>query len=275
MTKTSHYLIGQKLIDSQNEVAASMLLEIQNAYPNVPHYREESIEFQIKEIFGILVVFLGEYVQDPENKVLDRAKEWGESVGFISVKSGGSLEETLSNMTLYKKCLWAFIQREGLQDGLNMNQITDIFILIDEIFNIIVYGFSHAFSIATEQKLIETKASYIRLSIPIVPLQKGLGVLPLVGEIDEVRAGILIEETLEKSKNLAISNLIIDFSGVYRLDETVLHTMDLLIRSLKLIGITPIITGLRPELSLQFITSGLNLKDIQICGSIAQILQEQ
>ncbi|NLP49652.1 STAS domain-containing protein [Bacillus sp. RO1] len=275
MTKTSHFLIGQKLIDMKNEVAASMLLEIQNAYPNVPQYRDEAIEAQIKEIFRTLLVFLGEYVQDPKNKVLDRAKEWGESVGFMSVKSGGSLEETLSNMTLYKKCLWAFIQREGFKDGFNMNQITDIFILIDEIFNIIVYGFSHAFSIATEQKMLETKATYIRLSIPIVPLQKGLGVLPLVGEIDEVRAGILIEETLEKSKNLSISNLIIDFSGVYRLDGTVLHTMDLLIRSLKLIGITPIITGLRPELSLQFINSGLNLKDIQICGSIAQVLQEQ
>ncbi|MGD6780394.1 STAS domain-containing protein [Sutcliffiella horikoshii] len=275
MTKTPHSLIGQKLIDSQNEVAASMLLEIQNAYPNVPQYREEEVEVQIKEIFKTLVVFLGDYVRDPENNVLDRAKEWGESVGFMSVKAGGSLEETLSNMTLYKKCLWEFIQREGVEDGLHMNQITDIFILIDEIFNIIVYGFSHAFSIATEQKMIETKASYIRLSIPIVPLQKGMGVLPLVGEIDEIRAGILIEETLEKSKNLSISHLIIDFSGVYRLDETVLHTMDLLIRSLKLIGITPIITGLRPELSLQFINSGLILKDIQISGSIEQILQEQ
>ncbi|MGD6872092.1 STAS domain-containing protein [Sutcliffiella horikoshii] len=275
MTKTAHSLIGQKLIDSQNEVAASMLLEIQNAYPNVPQYREEEVEVQIKEIFKTLLVFLGEYVRDPENNVLDRAKEWGESIGFMSVKAGGSLEETLSNMTLYKKCLWEFIQREGVEDGLHMNQITDIFILIDEIFNIIVYGFSNAFSIATEQKMIETKASYIRLSIPIVPLQKGMGVLPLVGEIDEIRAGILIEETLEKSKNLSISHLIIDFSGVYLLDETVLHTMDLLIRSLKLIGITPIITGLRPELSLQFINSGLILKDIQISGSIEQILQEQ
>ncbi|TYS60900.1 STAS domain-containing protein [Sutcliffiella horikoshii] len=275
MTKTAHSLIGQKLIDSQNEVAASMLLEIQNAYPNVPQYREEEVEVQIKEIFKTLLVFLGEYVRDPENNVLDRAKEWGESIGFMSVKAGGSLEETLSNMTLYKKCLWEFIQREGVEDGLHMNQITDIFILIDEIFNIIVYGFSNAFSIATEQKMIETKASYIRLSIPIVPLQKGMGVLPLVGEIDEIRAGILIEETLEKSKNLSIFHLIIDFSGVYLLDETVLHTMDLLIRSLKLIGITPIITGLRPELSLQFINSGLILKDIQISGSIEQILQEQ
>lgn len=274
MTKTAHSLIGQKLIDSQYEVAASMLLEIQNAYPKVPQYREEEVEVQIKEIFRTLLVFLGEYVLDPENTVLDRAKEWGESIGFMSVKAGGSLEETLSNMTLYKKCLWAFIQREGAEDGLQMNQITDIFILIDEIFNIIVYGFSQAFSIATEQKMLETKASYIRLSIPIVPLQKGMGVLPLVGEIDEIRAGILIEETLEKSKNLSISNLIIDFSGIYRLDETALHTMDLLIRSLKLIGITPIISGLRPELSLQFINSGLILKDIQISSSIEQILQE-
>ncbi|KMJ57978.1 hypothetical protein AB685_14220 [Bacillus sp. LL01] len=272
---TAHTLIGNKLIDSQHEVAANILSEIQNTYPDVAEYRDIETEEKIKEIFRNLLQFLGEYVLDTEKCILDRAKDWGESIGYMSVKAGGSLENTLSNMTLYKRCLWSFIEREALAEGYHMKQITEIFILIDELFNIIVYGFSQAFSFATEQKLLESRASLIRLSIPIVPLLQGMAVLPLVGEIDEVRAGILIEETLEKSKNLSISKLIIDFSGVYRLDETVLHTMELLLRALKLIGITPIITGLRPELSIQFINSGLVLRDIHIGGSIEQVLQEQ
>ncbi|WP_339149470.1 MULTISPECIES: STAS domain-containing protein [unclassified Sutcliffiella] len=275
MTLTAQTLIGNRLIDSQHEVAENMLREIQKTYPDVPQYRQEETEDKIKEIFRTLIQFLGEYVLDSEKSILDRAKNWGESIGFMSVKAGGSLEETLSNMTLYKRCLWAFIQKEGTNEGYPMKQISEIFILIDELFNIIVYGFSQAFSIATEQKMLDTRASLIRLSIPIVPLLQGMAVLPLVGEIDDVRASILIEETLEKSKNLSISKLIIDFSGVYKLDRTVLHTMDLLLRSLKLIGITPIITGLRPELSLQFINSGLILRDIHISGSIEQVLQQQ
>lgn len=268
-------LIGNRLIDSQYEVAENILREIQKTYPEVPQYRMEETEEKIKEIFQTLIQFLGEYVLDSEKSILEHAKNWGESIGFLSVKAGGSLEETLSNMTLYKRCLWAFIQKEGTNEGYQMKQITEIFILIDELFNIIVYGFSQAFSIATEQKMLDTRASLIRLSIPIVPLHQGMAVLPLVGEMDDVRASILIEETLEKSKNLSISKLIIDFSGIYKLDRTVLHTMDLLLRSLKLIGITPIITGLRPELSLQFINSGLILRDIPISGSIEQVLQQQ
>ncbi len=275
MTMTAQTLLGNKLIDSQDEVAANILLEIQNTYPDNPQYQDEETEEKIKEIFQTLIQFLGEYVLDPEKSVLDRAKDWGESIGFTSVHAGGSLEDTLSNMTLYKRCLWTFIQREGTAEGYHMEQITEIFIRIDELFNIIVYGFSQAFSIATEQKILDSRASMIRLSIPIVPLLQGMAVLPLVGEIDDVRAGILIEETLEKCKNLSISKLVIDFSGVYQLDGTVLHTMDLLLRALKLIGITPIITGLRPELSLQFIHSGLILRDIHISGSIEQVLQEQ
>lgn len=268
-------LIGNRLIDSQYEVAENILKEIQKTYPEVLQYRLEETEEKIKEIFQTLIQFLGEYVLDSEKSILEHAKNWGESIGFLSVKAGGSLEETLSNMTLYKRCLWAFIQKEGTNEGYQMKQITEIFILIDELFNIIVYGFSQAFSIATEQKMLDTRASLIRLSIPIVPLHQGMAILPLVGEMDDVRASILIEETLEKSKNLSISKLIIDFSGIYKLDRTVLHTMDLLLRSLKLIGITPIITGLRPELSLQFINSGLILRDIPISGSIEQVLQQQ
>lgn len=274
MTTVAHNQIGNKLIESYLDIAESILKEIQSAYPDNLQYQNPENQQMIKEIFHTLIQFVGSYVKDSDNKKLDEARKWGESVGVMSVQAGGSLELTLSNMTLYKKCLWIFIQKEGSKADIRTNQLTDIFIRIDEIFNIIVYGFSHAFTVATEQKLLETRTSFIRLSIPIVPLFKGIGILPLVGDFDDLRASILIEETLQKSKNLSINKLIIDFSGVYKLDESVLHTVDLLIQSLKLIGITPVITGLRPELSLQFISTGVSLTNIQVTGTIEQVLQE-
>jgi rsbT co-antagonist protein RsbR len=274
MPTAVHNKIGKRMLDSEVELSERILNEIRLAYPEISEYRDPHHQEAIKEIFQTLIKFIGKYVQDPVNTVLDEAKNWGESVGIMSVQAGGSLENALSNMTLYKRALWTFIQEEGTKESIHLNLLTKIFIHIDEIFNIIVYGFSHAFTVATEQKIQDTRTSFIRLSIPIVPLFEGLAVLPLVGEIDELRASILIEETLQKSKNLSINKLIVDFSGVYKLDETVVHTLDLLIRSLKLIGITPIITGLRPELSLQFISTGVSLTDIQITGSIEQILQD-
>ncbi|WP_223700856.1 STAS domain-containing protein [Sutcliffiella deserti] len=274
MTTSVHIEIGNKLEELYVEFSEQILSEIKKEHPDMPQYDDPATQEQIKKVFQTLIKFVGSYVKDPENKVLDEAKSWGESVGFMSVQAGGSLEKALSNMTLYKRCFWNFIEKEGSHAGIQLPELTEIFIFIDEIFNIVVYGFSHAFTLASEQKFQETRTNFIRLSIPIVPLFQGLGVLPLVGEIDDLRASILIEETLQKSKDLSISKLIVDFSGVYKLDETVLHTIDLLIRSLKLIGITPIITGLRPELSLQFISTGVSLTDIQITGSIEQILQE-
>ncbi|WP_417897476.1 STAS domain-containing protein [Bacillus haimaensis] len=274
MPTAVHYKIGKRMLESEIELSERILNEIRLAYPEISEYRDPHHQAAIKEIFQTLIKFIGKYVQDPVNTLLDEAKDWGESVGIMSVQAGGSLENALSNMTLYKRALWTFIQEEGAKEGIHLNQLTEIFIHIDEIFNIIVYGFSHAFTVASEQKIQDTRTSFIRLSIPIVPLFEGLAVLPLVGEIDELRASILIEETLQKSKNLSINKLIVDFSGVYNLDQTVVHTLDLLIRSLKLIGITPIITGLRPELSLQFISTGVSLTDIQITGSIEQILQD-
>jgi rsbT co-antagonist protein RsbR len=54
----------------------------------------------------------------------------------------------------------------------------------------------------------------------------------------------------------------------------VLHTIELLIRSLNLIAITPVISRLRPEISIQFISTGLSLTDIEISGSLEQVLQK-
>ena len=251
-----------------------MLKELQIAYPDISAYTQEEHAIGIINIFSTLVDYIGEYIETKDKEILHNAKEWGRTVGQLAVSNGSSLDSTLSNMTLYKKCIWNFLQQEGERLHLKLEELALQFEQIDEVFNIIVFGFSQAFTKATDEKILETKARFLRLSVPIVPLLNGIAVLPLIGELDDERASILIEETLEKCKNLQISKLIIDFSGVYIVDQTVIHTIDLLIRALKLIGITPAITGLRAELSLQFVESHLTLTDIELKGSLEQILEK-
>ena len=267
-------LIGNRYKVEKEFISTNMLKELQIAYPDIEAYTQEEHASGIINIFSTLVDYIGEYIATKDKEILHNAKEWGRTVGQLAVSNGASLDSTLSNMTLYKKCIWNFLQQEGERLHLKLEELAFQFEQIDEVFNIIVFGFSQAFTKATDDKIVETKARFLRLSVPIVPLLNGIAVLPLIGELDDERASILIEETLEKCKNLQISKLIIDFSGVYIVDQTVIHTIDLLIRALKLIGITPAITGLRAELSLQFVESHLTLTDIELKGSLEQILEK-
>ena len=267
-------LIGKRFKVEKEIISTNMLKELQIAYPDIIAYTQEEHAIGIINIFSTLVDYIGEYIETKDKEILHNAKEWGRTVGQLAVSNGASLDSTLSNMTLYKKCIWNFLQQEGERLHLKLEELAFQFEQIDEVFNIIVFGFSQAFTKATDDKIVETKARFLRLSVPIVPLLNGIAVLPLIGELDDERASILIEETLEKCKNLQISKLIIDFSGVYIVDQTVIHTIDLLIRALKLIGITPAITGLRAELSLQFVKSHLTFTDIELKGSLEQILEK-
>ncbi|WP_096155307.1 MULTISPECIES: STAS domain-containing protein [Bacillus] len=267
-------VIGIRFKDEKEIIATNMLKELQKAYPENEVYKQEEQAIGIISIFSTLVDYIGEYISTKDKDILHNAKEWGSSIGQMAVSNGASLDSTLSNMTLYKKCSWNFLQQEGERLHLKLEELAYQFEQIDEVFNIIVFGFSQAFTKATDDKILETKARFLRLSVPIVPLLNGIAVLPLIGELDDERASILIEETLDKCKNLQINKLIIDFSGVYIVDQTVIHTIDLLIRALKLIGITPAITGLRAELSLQFVQSHLTLSDIELKGSLEQILEK-
>jgi rsbT co-antagonist protein RsbR len=91
------------------------------------------------------------------------------------------------------------------------------------------------------------------LSVPLVPISKGVAILPLIGDLTSERAEIVMEKSLVESRNLSLDYLVIDLSGVHRLDETVAHHLVKIVSALKLVGVKAILTGIRPELAIQAI----------------------
>jgi rsbT co-antagonist protein RsbR len=233
---------------------------------------DQQIMQQVRGILTQLVNYVGEYLQTEDTSILDQAEKWGETIGYLSVNNGSSLERTLKNMTSYKEQFWRFLDSHSIEPQMTMTVFTDLVVIIDTIFNQIITGFSHAFTVASERKIQETKDYYLSFSVPIVPIKNGIAVLPLVGEIDEKRAKLLIEQSLTRSSQLKLSKLIIDFSGVYKVDEIVVESLEKLILSLGLIGVKPILTGLRAEMSLSFINSGAAMKNIEIKSTVEQVL---
>lgn len=110
------------------------------------------------------------------------------------------------------------------------------------------------------------------LSVPIVPLFEGVGILPLIGEIDEKRAQQLIEETLYQSQKLGLDHLVIELSGVTNIDDYMVSQLQKMTHALQLIGITPIISGIRPDMAMQSVHSNLNFKDVKVFSSVQQSL---
>ncbi|WNB90900.1 STAS domain-containing protein [Bacillus sp. NEB1478] len=110
------------------------------------------------------------------------------------------------------------------------------------------------------------------LSSPVIQLSRDTGLLPIVGDIDTHRAQHLIENTLEQCTKKNIDRLFIDLSGVFVIDTMVAHQIFKLVDSLKLLGIDPILSGLRPEIAQTAVQLGVSFDNIKITSTLAQAL---
>jgi PAS domain S-box-containing protein len=121
----------------------------------------------------------------------------------------------------------------------------------------------------TEQKLKEMTSEIFAVSTPIVPVSEGIAVVPIVGQICEGRVAQLLDSIPQNIVKYSNTNiLIIDFSGIYNLDEVVVDFLFRINAILTLLGVQPVLTGIRPELAKMAIAIGKNLSDIQTFGNI-------
>jgi rsbT co-antagonist protein RsbR len=110
------------------------------------------------------------------------------------------------------------------------------------------------------------------LSSPVIQLSRDTGLLPIVGDIDTHRAQHLIENTLEQCTKKNIDRLFIDLSGVFVIDTMVAHQIFKLVDSLRLLGIDPILSGLRPEIAQTAVQLGVSFDNIKITSTLVQAL---
>ncbi|KZZ84366.1 STAS domain-containing protein [Bacillus sp. SJS] len=110
------------------------------------------------------------------------------------------------------------------------------------------------------------------LSAPMVPLTDDIAVLPVIGDISQKRAEIIIKSTLKQSSDRCLQYLILDLSGISRINKEVIHHLLQLVNMLELIGVTPILTGILPEHAQQMVQSNLILDGILVKKSLAAAL---
>ncbi len=111
-----------------------------------------------------------------------------------------------------------------------------------------------------------------QLSVPIVRLSEKISILPIIGEIDEERAQLILEEALRKSQDFDLDYLIIDLSGISKLDQTISTYLIQFVLALNLIGVTPLISGFRPEMAAIIVDDKLTMPDVKTFVTVKQAL---
>ncbi|MFC5711787.1 PAS domain S-box protein [Thalassorhabdus alkalitolerans] len=124
----------------------------------------------------------------------------------------------------------------------------------------------------SEKKQDEMMKEINELSATIVPIMSDVAVLPLVGKIGLEKARIILEIIPEKVQAQKLNYVIMDFSGVYELDDIVINYLFKMKQVLSLLGVQSIITGLRPQLAIEATKLNINLTDIPTMATVKEAI---
>lgn len=176
-----------------------------------------------------------------------------------------------------RRTLWAFLHQYDYLKGEEVH--IDQFYAQEKEINQGIDQFLNRFFIAYSKfkdELIESQRRIVEnLSVPIIPIDAAISVLPLIGSIDSHRSASIAEKVLMEISTKRIQTLIIDLSGVADMESYVIDKFLKLIDGIEMMGCKAVITGLHPVVVKKMIDLGVSFGDKAILkGTLQQAIRD-
>lgn len=269
-------VLGER-VSMDKELIAQLIHE--EAVKDLP---QEQLQMN-KALIGVVnkvrtdfVELIGESISNScdVQKVYENIQDWGKATGNYFLENERSLEDALGETSLYRKHIGTVIKTEAIRKEMELQSLFDVMEFFHSILDYAAYSYTQAYTASYRQKLNLARKEFLELSAPVVPVSDEIAILPLVGSIEIDRARYILEQTLLSANELKIKVLIVDLSGVVRVDSMVAEQIIKIIRSLRLVGVRSILTGIRPEIAQTLTEIGVGLKDLEIGGSLKRVLEQ-
>ena len=231
-------------------------------------------EEQIEKHKELLTVLISEF-----SKTLLSSNEETEGLNLeydidnYYYKDGTLLKDTVEIISTFRLSLMQEIQKKGLLEKFNTAGVAKLYEKIIFVFDDAIRNTTKKFNESNRKVINAIENEILQLAAPIVPIKRGVAVLPLIGDFSEERAAYITNIVIPKVTKLSIELLVIDFSGIHVIDTHVAQHIFQIRDILKLLGIETIITGVRPNLAMTAVELGINTKDLKTYRNVQQFLE--
>ena len=117
---------------------------------------------------------------------------------------------------------------------------------------------------ALQQEVIEAQQQAIKeLSTPVIPIMEGVIVMPLVGNIDTLRARDVTRSLLVGISEHQAKVVIVDITGVTVVDTGVVNYLNKTIQAARLKGARTIVTGISDAIAETIVELGIDWSNIE------------
>ncbi|MBE2978736.1 STAS domain-containing protein [Priestia megaterium] len=266
------HFLGERILEKKYEIAKMVHT---NRMADLKEIKD--VNLTNEEIIELRANFIGYFGQAlmagiDEKTIFDQIVKWAKESGEFASNLGISLSEALEDTTYYRKFIWEVLKEEIRRHNMSTETIFELITIIDPLLDKAVFAFSLTYVNIHQETLKKAKGAFLELSVPVVPITKGIAILPLIGEIDTERATLLLEETLKKANELKLSHMLFDLSGVMIVDTMVAHQIFKIVEALGLLGVKTILIGIRPEVAQTMIQLGIDFSQITIKANLEQAL---
>ncbi|AUX45540.1 anti-anti sigma factor protein [Sorangium cellulosum] len=111
-------------------------------------------------------------------------------------------------------------------------------------------------------------ATMLAMSAPVLPIHRGILVLPLVGHIDAARSSHIVEALLSAVERHAAGHVIVDLTGVPVVDEAIAAHLVRAASALRLLGARSIFVGISPAIARTLAHLEVDLAGITLLGDL-------
>ncbi|WP_437710508.1 STAS domain-containing protein [Sorangium sp. So ce448] len=123
---------------------------------------------------------------------------------------------------------------------------------------------------ATLALVEQQRGEILALSAPILDVGERALALPIIGALSRERSAEIAARLLPAIAGSGVDRVILDMTGAAALDDAgARHLIDM-VRAIRLLGASPMITGIQPALARTLVASGFDGTGITLVGSIAQ-----
>jgi len=262
--------VGQYLVDHAEEIISEMMeITLKKVEYEVT---EEMIQQSIKINVDFLVL-LAESFNESDEEAAKGLIEWSKKHGEHQASMLGRLSAIIKPYAERRLMYLQTIAKISMAHGLTTENVVKINNRISYLLDLSMSETILAYEAYRDGLMNERQKEINELSAPIVPIQHGIAVLPLIGVLGYARVQHLLNHVLPTIPELQVEHLVIDFSGILTIDSEIAQHIFTVHNVLKLLGINVLFTGIRPNLSMTVVQAGIDFTSFNTFASVKQAIE--
>ncbi|WCK54016.1 STAS domain-containing protein [Aneurinibacillus sp. Ricciae_BoGa-3] len=265
--------VAKYFIEHAQSLAAEIVETIIDRMKLEPVLLEGEKE-QAVNVYAEFLGFLGRSFASKEVEAPEGLVTWSKKNGEQEASCRGKISEIIMRYPATRMVFAEYVMKVSILYGLTIEEVVFINTRINYLLDISINETVLAFERLKDKIIKETQDEINELSAPVVPIEDGIAVLPLIGSIDSYRANYIVEKVIPKITELSVTCLVIDFSGIQIIDTAVANHVFKIHSVLRLLGINAIVTGIRPELAQTVVGAGIDFSTIEVYANVQQALEE-